>query len=176
MHVVHDPMKRRQVDRFDDAHVVERNVQVKLGECLQLAADKAGARGLRGVEVAVRIEPQQAWRHASPLEPGDHAKLDSFLGIVGKPSGAPLQPALQNIPGLEFYPGATLGLGDNVEFDKTKFAAYADAVTLAKLVLLTESPVDGATTGSKQLSKFVNSLSFIKWCEIDLYNDTFLLQ
>ena len=41
--VIDDPVKRRQVDRFDDAHVVEGDVKVVLSERLELAAGEAGA-------------------------------------------------------------------------------------------------------------------------------------
>ena len=37
-------------------------------------------------------------------------------------------------------------MNDNVEFDKTAFAAYADAVTLAKMLLLQELDPLGSTT------------------------------
>ncbi len=38
MHVVHDPVERGQVQRFHDAHIVERHVQVLLGEAAKFAA------------------------------------------------------------------------------------------------------------------------------------------
>jgi len=40
------------------------------------------------------------------------------------------------------HPGAVGGLRENVEFDKQKFAAYADSVTLSKMHLLQETIPD----------------------------------
>src|SRR5262245_33752018 len=52
--VADDPVKRRQMDALDDAHVVERDVQALLGDLLQLATGVAGAA--EGREV-VRVRP-----------------------------------------------------------------------------------------------------------------------
>ncbi len=89
---------------------------------------------------------------------GDHEKLDRYLGIEGIGQNAPLSPAIQNIPGLEFYPGAVgERQNDNVEFDKTKFKAYADAVTMSKMLLLQETdPLGVGTVGDGQLSKLMS--------------------
>src|SRR5262245_49398180 len=43
MQVIDDPVERRQMDRFDDAHVVKRDVEALLGEGAELAAGEAGA-------------------------------------------------------------------------------------------------------------------------------------
>src|SRR5436309_14052909 len=40
--VVHHPMKCRQVNRFDNPHVIERHMQVLLGQGPQLAAVEPG--------------------------------------------------------------------------------------------------------------------------------------
>ncbi|MHB1241780.1 MAG: zinc dependent phospholipase C family protein, partial [Gaiellaceae bacterium] len=89
------------------------------------------------------------------FKPGDHAKIDAYMGIEGEAQSEPLE--LPAIPGLEFYPDARGRLNDNVEFDKSKFAAYRDSVTLAKLLLLQESdPLGGTTPGTGQLSAFVS--------------------
>ena len=59
MQVVHDPVERRQVDRLDDAHVVERHVQALLGQAAQLAAAEAGAaERLQAVAVGPLDGPQ----------------------------------------------------------------------------------------------------------------------
>src|SRR5262249_25553572 len=61
-----------------------------------------------------------------------------------------------HIPGITFYPGARGPLNDNVEFDKLKFAAYANTVTMAKLVLLQELPVDGQFQAGQISALFKN--------------------
>ena len=61
--------------------------------------------------------------------------------------------------GIVFYDGAVGALNDNVEFDKTKFRAYADAVTLGKMLLLQETnPLGGSTVGSGQLSALMSAI------------------
>ena len=58
-HVADDPVERRQVNRLDDAHVVERHVQVLLGQRPQLAAGEAGAaEGSQVVPVGPLDGPQ----------------------------------------------------------------------------------------------------------------------
>ena len=44
-------------------------------------------------------------------------------------------------------------LKDGVEFDKDKFAAYANSVTLGRMLLLSEEPVDGEQSSANQLSR-----------------------
>jgi Ca2+-binding RTX toxin-like protein len=95
------------------------------------------------------------------FKPGDHEKLDAFLGLSGVHHSAP--PAgYDQFPGVEFYPGAHGPLLDDAEFSKTDFAAYANAVTLTKLLLLME---DSAETGQSngtaddQLSALYSDLS-----------------
>src|SRR6516162_11808081 len=43
MQIVHYPVEGRQMDRFDNPHVIQRDVQTLLGERPQLAATEAGA-------------------------------------------------------------------------------------------------------------------------------------
>jgi hypothetical protein len=60
------------------------------------------------------------------FQPGDHAKLDGYLGLA--PNHATLPDG---------------GLGDNVVFDKNTFAPYKNTVQMTKLMFL-----DGATLDS----------------------------
>ena len=91
------------------------------------------------------------------FKPGDHAELDAYMGIHGVPNSSDVQDLLLNIPGVTFYDDAKLDLGQNVEFDKTKFAAYADSVTISKMLLLTENPVDGSTVGAGGLTELMRN-------------------
>lgn len=84
--------------------------------------------------------------------PDDHEKLDAYLGIVGIENSELIPAEVNEIPGATFYEGARGFLGHNIEFDKEKFAAYANSVVLGKLLLLMEEPIDGATTGAGALS------------------------
>ncbi len=93
----------------------------------------------------------------SVFQPGDHAKLDAYLGVHGVALSDSAKAALQNIPGVTYFGTASVDLGPDVEFDPTKFAAYADAVQLSKIALLSETPVGGAATGDHQLSLLVNN-------------------
>jgi hypothetical protein len=58
------------------------------------------------------------------FQPGDHAKLDAYLGLTNP----------------DHHGGSGGGLGDDAEFDPdpdtTAFASYRDAVTMGKLLLL----------------------------------------
>ena len=60
-------------------------------------------------------------------------------------------------PGFAFYADPAGALNDNVEFDKQTFAAYANAVVLAKLLLLHELQLPGfaPSPSDGQLSKLV---------------------
>ncbi|HEY5617025.1 MAG TPA: hypothetical protein VIK60_03730, partial [Vicinamibacterales bacterium] len=91
------------------------------------------------------------------FKPGDHERLDAFLGITPQDHHNALPVAFANpvtIAGVTFtfYADVEGTLTDAAEFNKTTFAAYANTVTLAKMLLLQENPVDGATTGANQLS------------------------
>ncbi len=81
------------------------------------------------------------------FQPGDRAKLDSYLGITGAPLDThhPLGSA-DLFPGFNFHSNAVGGLKDGVTFDKNEFAAYANAVTTSKLLLLSGSRVDSLIT------------------------------
>src|SRR5205814_6118111 len=50
-----------------------------------------------------------------------------------------LSSVFYKLPGLSFYRNAKQRLDNNVEFDKTKFAAYFDSVVMTKLLLLHET-------------------------------------
>ncbi len=81
------------------------------------------------------------------------------MGINGIAFSETLQESLQDIPGITFYDDPTVALGGNVEFDKTKFAGYANSVQLGKLLLLVEDPIDGETVGAGQLSALMSDLT-----------------
>ena len=93
------------------------------------------------------------------FKPGDHEKIDAYMGINGIAFSETLQESLQDIPGITFYDDPTVALGGNVEFDKAKFAAYANSVQLGKLLLLVEDPIDGETVGAGQLSALMTDLT-----------------
>jgi hypothetical protein len=91
--------------------------------------------------------------------PGDHEKLDAYMGIQGIAQSDALQTALQDIPGVTYYDDPTVALSGNVEFDKQKFAAFADSTQLGKLLLLMDDPVDGELVGAGQLSQLMTDLT-----------------
>jgi len=91
------------------------------------------------------------------FRPGDHEKLDAYMGIQGVANSEEVQDLLLHMPGVSFYDDAKLGLGQNVEFDKTKFAAYADSVTLSKMLLLSEDPVDHDPAATGELSRLMQN-------------------
>jgi hypothetical protein len=92
------------------------------------------------------------------FKPGDHEKIDGYMGIEGIAHSEMLSPGLHEVPGITFHENATISTSENVEFDKTKFAAYANGVTFGKLLLLTEDPVDGEPVGAGQLSAVMSDL------------------
>ncbi|MCA9189899.1 MAG: zinc dependent phospholipase C family protein, partial [Planctomycetales bacterium] len=93
------------------------------------------------------------------FKPGDHAKIDRYLGIQGIAQSDPLAIPANDIPGVTFYEGATVSISTNVEFDKQKFAAYANSVTLGKLLLLSEDPLDGNALAANQMSQLMTDLT-----------------
>ena len=110
---------------------------------------------------------------------GDHAKIDAYMGIQGIANSAEF--TLPNVAGVEFYDDATGRLNDNVEFDKHTFKAYANAATLAKMLLLQETnPLSSTpTAGSGQLSALMgNILSVLNgtptsydWTKLNMVGD-----
>ena len=62
--------------------------------------------------------------------PGDHAKIDSYLGITN--------------PNHHTGPGGILG--DDVTYDRTAFAALGNAVTMSKLLFLDGTGLDSVLT------------------------------
>ncbi len=88
------------------------------------------------------------------FQPGDHAKLDSYLGIHSQPATDPI---VSDNPNFVFFDRPQTVVGPDIEFDTTRFAAFADAVTLGKLILLQENPVDGDVASAGQLSTLVNN-------------------
>ena len=92
--------------------------------------------------------------------PGDHAKIDGYMHVIGAANSEEVPDRVQDIPGVTFYPGATGFLNDNVEFDKLKFAAYANSVTLSKLLLLSEDdPMGGPAGAPGQLSQLIRNMT-----------------
>ncbi len=75
------------------------------------------------------------------FKPGDHERLDEILGLPPNHHQGPVPIGIGLIPGIDFdfYPGAQAGLADNAELDKELFAAYANSVTLTKLMYLMEA-------------------------------------
>ena len=104
-----------------------------------------------------------------------HERLDADLGFTGKEHLRPfdledLHPSFTLKPGLtvslEFYPSASGGLKADAEFDKTKFAAYANSVTLSKMTLLQETLVDTPPVGGvqpKTISKLLTTVSGVNY-------------
>jgi hypothetical protein len=63
---------------------------------------------------------------------------------------------------IEFHAGAKGALKPDVEFDKSKFAAYADSVTLGKISMLQETLVNEAPVGGvqpKTISRLLTDLT-----------------
>ena len=96
--------------------------------------------------------------HAINLfRPTDHDRIDHILGFTNADHTEFLDIAdIQNDIDpesdlqIEFHPGAKGHLKPNVEYNKEKFAAYANSVVLAKLALLQENLVDEAPVGGLQ--------------------------
>src|SRR5678816_3958155 len=90
------------------------------------------------------------------FEPGDHEKLDAYMGITDPDHHISPPAGYNDSSGFEFYPDASGPLKPTAEFSKTAFAAYADSVVLSKMILLMESPatdlVAGAGAAAGQLS------------------------
>ena len=102
------------------------------------------------------------------FKPGDHARLDLYLGMPADhhepaPAGTSLLDTDLGIS-IEFYAGPEDGtnpdgrLKDGAAFSKANFAAYANAITVTKLMYLMETPPDGELTSSGQLSKLYSKL------------------
>ncbi|NOS70321.1 MAG: hypothetical protein HOP33_10365, partial [Verrucomicrobia bacterium] len=99
------------------------------------------------------------------FKPGDHEKLDAYMGITPAQHHAPLPAGFTRvitIPGatLTFYADAEGPLLNTAQFNRTTFAAFANSVVLSKLVLLQEDAPAGDTTPTtahlNQLSKLFN--------------------
>jgi hypothetical protein len=99
-----------------------------------------------------------------------HEKLDRYLGFEGTDHLRPFDPddvdatfTLGGVTvGLVFHPGATGGLKANAEFDKDRFFAYGNSVTLGKLAMLQETLVDEAPVDGvqpKMISKLLTDLA-----------------
>ncbi|HEY3486170.1 MAG TPA: hypothetical protein VGK49_12350, partial [Ilumatobacteraceae bacterium] len=89
------------------------------------------------------------------FKPTDHERIDAYMGVQGIAHADEI--FLDQGPGFAFYDDPVGPLNDNVEFDKQKFAAYKNAVVLAKLLLLHElpQPVLPGSASNGQLSKLV---------------------
>ncbi|MDP8942565.1 MAG: zinc dependent phospholipase C family protein, partial [Actinomycetota bacterium] len=102
--------------------------------------------------------------HRIPIfKANDRERIERLMGIESH--AIPFDLPVEAIPGVEFWRDPTAGLHPNVEFDKQKFAPYADSVTLSKMLLLQElNPLTGArltgtattSCGGGQLSKLMN--------------------
>ena len=96
------------------------------------------------------------------FQPGDHEKLDRYMGLDDTDHHLPtdLTSPVQQFGDMtiEYYAGAQGGLKPNVEFDKDKFAAYANTVTMAKLLLLQETLPNGQTPVGGQQPKTISKL------------------
>ncbi|MDZ4736982.1 MAG: LEPR-XLL domain-containing protein, partial [Rhodospirillaceae bacterium] len=97
------------------------------------------------------------------FKPGDHELLDAYLGMTPADHHEDVPAGLHLIPFATFFADAegrlTDGLTDEAHFSKTAFAAYANSVTLTKLLYLMETPPDGSTEGAGQLSVLYSDLS-----------------
>ncbi|HZM80393.1 MAG TPA: FG-GAP-like repeat-containing protein, partial [Candidatus Limnocylindrales bacterium] len=93
-------------------------------------------------------------------KPGDHEKIDLYMGINGIAQSLPLDPRLVTREGLTYYADATRAQDENVEFDKTKFAAYFNAAVLSKMLLLHETAPGSLAAGPSdgQLSQLIDDL------------------
>jgi hypothetical protein len=107
--------------------------------------------------------------------PTDHERLDVYMGVEGSDHHLPLPanfaPNQQDevhltdnsVVDVTFYGDLTGPLKPDVEFNKQTFAAYADSVTLAKMLLLQETlpngeaPVDGKQP--KVISQLLSKLT-----------------
>ncbi|MBL8533161.1 MAG: hypothetical protein JNL33_04830, partial [Betaproteobacteria bacterium] len=116
-------------------------------ETFEYLTNLASKMDLQSIEIAGRVIPV--------FKPGDREKLEAYLGLSGDIYEDP--PAgYDAFPGVEFYDDAKGPLKDGIDFDKSEFAAYANSVTLSKLLLLSEDPVDGSTIGAGQISKVMS--------------------
>ncbi|PYR22394.1 MAG: hypothetical protein DMF94_04905 [Acidobacteria bacterium] len=100
------------------------------------------------------------------FKPGDHEKVDALLGITPAAHHGPLPPGFTStvtLPGatFTFYSDAEGPLLDASRLNKTTFAAYANSVTLTKMLLLMEDTSDGVgggTAGDGQLSTLFSNI------------------
>ena len=67
--IVDHPVERGEVDRLDDPHVVERNVQPVVGNPTEPAPDKAGTpkRG-QSVGIGPLDRPEDIWAVSTPTD------------------------------------------------------------------------------------------------------------
>src|SRR5262245_27707709 len=92
------------------------------------------------------------------FKPGDHEKLDALLGLPDGHHEVGAEPQSSSVPGLslKFYSDAEGRLNSDAVMNKSTFAAYANSVTLTKMLYLMESPagdaVPGAGSAAGQLS------------------------
>jgi hypothetical protein len=90
-----------------------------------------------------------------------HERLDRYLGFAGTSHLEDLDEALLDQSVVQFWPNAHGRLKQDVEFDKTKFAAYANALTLGKMSLLQETLVGAdpvAGLQPKTISKLLSDV------------------
>ena len=111
--------------------VIKAQIREKFGIDVDLYAalisHPSNLLGLESIQIgASTLEVFQA---------GDREKLDGYLGL-GPNDHLPLTVPDLPVDAVSFHQNAVGRLKDNVSFDKTEFAAYADSVMLAKLLLL----------------------------------------
>ncbi len=92
MQIIDDPMKRRQVDRLDNAHVVERDVKVVLGQGLQFAAGEAGAAERRQLVAIGPLDGAENVRTVAGTADGDEqiAGTSKVLQLLDEDALEPL--------------------------------------------------------------------------------------
>jgi Ca2+-binding RTX toxin-like protein len=96
------------------------------------------------------------------FKPGDHERLDALLGLPANHHTGPItQSTIATLDHVfKFYAGAQDFLLPGATMNKTTFAAYANAVTLTKLLLLMEDDpmTAGASSADDQLSEVFGDL------------------
>ena len=94
------------------------------------------------------------------FKPGDHERMDAYLGLTAN-HHQPAPPDAGGTSAVEFYGTPSGVLKDDAHFNKQTFAAYANSVTLTKMMFLMEQPVDGETTGAGELSNLFSDLASV---------------
>jgi hypothetical protein len=116
-------------------------------ELLEFLSSTSGKLDLATIKIDGKVIPV--------FKPGDRERMDAMLGLEAT-DHLPLPGSSETgrAPKFEatFYSGALGRLKDDATFDKNTFLAYANAVTMSKMLLLVENPVDGSTVGANGLT------------------------